>query len=277
MRKMSFASCSVSAAVGSSMTRMRARAGERAGDLDDALLGDREPLHLRCRRRSSRSRAGREARAARSRIVASSTTRKAGPALHRQVGERDVLGDGHVGHDRDFLRQQADAGGDGRARIGEDDLLAVDLHGAGVAACRRRSGSSPASTCRRRSSRAAPSPRPAATTSSTSVEHGDAAERLADPAHLEARDRSWMSDGTAQPSALPQRDRAAMAERRLRPPASSSFASGSGRRESAISGDSRISARCFDERLLREVQLHALRRRRRRSPGSTRRRCPCRP
>ena len=59
MRKMSFASCSVSAAVGSSMTRMRALAGERAGDLDDALLGDATGASPAPPGRSSRSRAGR--------------------------------------------------------------------------------------------------------------------------------------------------------------------------------------------------------------------------
>ena len=66
-------------------------------------------------------------------MVVSSTTAEAGPALQRQVGERDVLGDGHVGHHGDFLRQETDAGGDRGARIGEDDLLAVDADRAGVA------------------------------------------------------------------------------------------------------------------------------------------------
>ena len=36
-------------------------------------------------------------------------------------------------HDGNFLRQQPHAGRDRRPRIGEDDLFAVDLHGAGVA------------------------------------------------------------------------------------------------------------------------------------------------
>ena len=190
MRKMSFASCSVSAAVGSSMTRMRALPGERAGDLDDALLGDREALDQRVEVDRARSRAGRGARADLSRIVLSSTTRKPGPRFIGRSASEMFSATVMSPHHRDFLRQEADAGGDGGARVGEDDLLAVDAHGAGVARVdagqdlhqRRLAGAV----------RAEQRHHLAGLDDEVDVvEHGDAAERLADAAHLEAGMRCW--------------------------------------------------------------------------------------
>ena len=115
-------------------------AGERAGDLDDALLGDGEPLDQRV----DVDRGEAELVEERARLLAHRLVvdhREAGTALHRQVGERDVLGDGHVAHHRDFLGEEADAGSDGGARIGEDDLRAVDPARCRRRGCRRRSGS----------------------------------------------------------------------------------------------------------------------------------------
>ena len=107
-------------------------AGERAGDLDDALLGDGEALDQRVDvdRGEAELVEERAGPLAHRPVV---DHREARPALHRQVGERDVLGDGHVAHHRDFLGEETDAGSDGGARIGEDDLGAVDAHRAGVA------------------------------------------------------------------------------------------------------------------------------------------------
>ena len=185
---MSFASCSVSAAVGSSMTRMRARPGERAGDLDDPLLGDRQALHLRI----GADRAEAELVEKRPRLLAHRPVvddAEARSALQRQVGERDVFRHGHVAHDGNFLRQQPHAGSDRRARIGEDDLLAVHLHRPGVARVdagqdfheRRLAGAVRAEQRHHLARR---------DRQVHIVEHGDAAERFADAAHFKARRRS---------------------------------------------------------------------------------------
>jgi hypothetical protein len=99
--------------------------GERARDLDDAPLGDRQSMHEPIGPDGAEAelieeRAGPLAHGG---IIDDAKPRT---GLQRQIGDGNILGDGHVWHDRYFLRQQPNARGDGGARVPEADLLAVD-------------------------------------------------------------------------------------------------------------------------------------------------------
>ena len=151
MRKISRASCSVSAAVGSSIIRRcgparpaparpRRCAARRPRAASPSVAGSMAP------KPSGSSSAARPA-AHRWRRPPS---RSRGPA-RRQVAEEDVLGHRHVGHDGDFLRQQAHAGGHRLAGLAKTTRLARRCGDpAGIAPVEAGERSSSGSTCRPR-------------------------------------------------------------------------------------------------------------------------------
>ena len=97
---------SASAAVGSSMIRMRAFWRERLGDLDALAVGDRQ------RRRPWRRRRGRGCRAVEElpRPRAHRAPVDAAARLARRVAEEDVLGDRQLGEQQQLLVDGGDAG-----------------------------------------------------------------------------------------------------------------------------------------------------------------------
>ena len=52
--------------------------------------------------------------------------RQAQAALHGQVTKENVLGNRHIRHDRDLLRQQSDSRGNSQAWLRQARLAAVD-------------------------------------------------------------------------------------------------------------------------------------------------------
>ena len=124
---------------------------QAAHDLDALALADREPPDLALRIERQAVAARDFARRARSRPASSALVE----------AERDVLGDGQLLEQAEVLEHHADAARARRGRAGEHDRLALPAEFARASAAAGRRSSSPASTCRRRSRRAARAPRPA--------------------------------------------------------------------------------------------------------------------
>ena len=136
---------------------------ERLHDLDALLLADADVLD---------ERAGIDGEAERLRHVGDPLLRRRlveqDAVLDRLGAEHDVLGDGHHRDEHEVLVHHADAGLDRVAGRAERDGLAVQADLARVRAGRARRGCSSASTCRRRSRRAARAPRRGARRTTTS-------------------------------------------------------------------------------------------------------------
>ena len=184
MRKMSFASCSVSAAVGSSMTSTRALpASARAISTMRCSATERRltSVSTSIEAKPSWSRRARDF----SRIVRSSTTAKPGPRFTgRSASEMFSATVMSPITEISCGRRRTPAATAARG-IGEHDLGAVEAHRAGVAGVdagqdlhqRRLAGAV----------RAEERHHLAGLDDEIDVgEHGDAAERFPDPAHLEA-------------------------------------------------------------------------------------------
>ena len=174
------ASCAVSTAVGSSRTRIARAAVQRAQDLHALLHADRDVLD-RARRGRPPGRSGPTARA---RAPAPPRSRAAG-RLRGSSAEHDVLGHGHDRDEHEVLVHHADPELDGLARRVDRDRLAVDADLALVGLVAARRGRSSASTCRRRSPRAARGPRRGCRSKSTASLATTEPEPLRDPAQLE--------------------------------------------------------------------------------------------
>ena len=171
----------VSAAVGSSMTISLRLAGERAQDLDLLLVGGAERARPALRREvepapARRARRSGAARRRRSTIAGArgSMPRKTFSTTLRVGTSADLLGD-----DRDAVRRARPRRRESeRPRPSTQQLAVVRLDA-------RRRGSSPGSTCRRRSRRRARGPCPRSIETETSCERLDAAEALAEVSRLD--------------------------------------------------------------------------------------------
>ena len=126
----------VSAAVGSSITITRAFARQRLRDLDELLVGDREP---------AREPVGIDAHAElleeRGRVAAHLAPVDPVPALQRLRADEDVLGDAEVGEERRLLEDDRDPRLLRLLGAVEDHLLAVEQQPAARRAGGRRRGS----------------------------------------------------------------------------------------------------------------------------------------
>ena len=151
----SVASCGVSTAVGSSRIRIVGAAVERLQDLDPLLLADRDRRTTSALGSTASPNCSREL----ARPAAPRRARRGAARRGRLVAEHDVLGDGHHRDEHEVLVDHADPGSIASLAEAKETGLPSQADLARVRPGRGRRGCSSASTCRRRSRRAAHAPR----------------------------------------------------------------------------------------------------------------------
>ena len=163
---------------------MRHSPAQRLGDGDELALGEAERSHRPVR-------VGVEVELGEHGVRLAAHARaiddgERAEAAHRQIAERDVLGDRQRRHQAQLLRDGHDAGGDGIVRTVKVALLSVDAESCRGRDDARRRGCGSAWTCRRRSRPTMAWISPNATSKSTPSSASVAPKCLLMPAALAA-------------------------------------------------------------------------------------------